>query len=165
VALLAAACVPVTVDVTFAPGAIVMQSPGSTVLQDARRPPVHIGDGADDAAALPAEYRLEAPPRGYGWRVHVQRPPAAAEVEATIEGLAPAGDPSGCHTELVVNDRPLARLQAPRAAGVVAVLTIPVPPGTLQPGENRVQVVSRECSSSPDRYEDSLIRSLLLRTH
>lgn len=165
--VLAAGCVSVSLDVTFAPGSIDMRSPGTTVLQDPAQRPVHVGDGGADVESIPAEYRLAHPSHGRGWRIVVDRPPGAAELEATIESLAPVDDPSGCSAEAVLNDRPVARLQAPRGAapGAISVVKVPLPAGVLRVGENRLEIVQRECAVTrgQDRFDDALIRSVLLR--
>jgi hypothetical protein len=165
--VLAAGCVSLHLDVTFAPGSIDMRSHGTTVLQEPAQRPVHVGDGGTDADSIPAEYRLAHPSHGRGWRVVVDRPPGAAELEATIESLARVDNPWGCYAEAVLNDRPVGRLQAPRgaAAGAVSVVKVLLPAGALQVGENRLAIVQRECAVTrdQDRFDDALIRSVLLR--
>jgi hypothetical protein len=159
-------CVTVRLDVTFAPGSLDLKPHGTTVLQDPAQQPIHVGDGVD-ARSIPTEYRMSHPALGRGWRVVVTQPPGAAELEATIEDLAPVDDPSGCYAEVVVNDRPVARLQAPRGTppGSVSVVRVPIPEGALHVGENRLEIVQRECTipRGPDRFDDALIRSVLLR--
>jgi hypothetical protein len=146
----AAGCVSVRLDVTFAPGSIDMKPHGTTVLQDPAQRPVHVGDGrGPDAESIPAGYRLANPSAGRGWCIVVDRLPGAAELEATIESLAPVDDPLGCYAEVVLNDRSVARLQAPPGtpAGAISVLKAPLPGAAFRVGENR----------------DALIRSVLLR--
>jgi hypothetical protein len=165
--ILAAGCFSVSVEVTFAPGSIDLRSHGTTVLQDPAQRPVHVGDGGADAENLPAEYRLARPSHGRGWRVVVDRSPGPAELEVTMEGLASVDDPWGCYAEVVLNDQPVARLQAPRGAAsdAVSMLRVPLPAGSLRVGENRLEIVQRECAVArrQDRFDDALIRSVLLR--
>jgi hypothetical protein len=166
--LVAAGCVSVSLDVTFAPGSVDMRPHGTTVLQNPSQPPVHVGDGkGPEAESIPAEYRLAKPSIGRGWRIVVDRPPQAAELETTIESLAPKDDPSGCYAEVVLNDRPVARLQAPAGApaGAVSVVRTTLPAAAFQTGENRLEIVQRECAITrgEDRFDDALIRSVLLR--
>jgi hypothetical protein len=165
-AMAAGGCVSVKLDVTFAPGVVDLKPHGSTVLQDPAQRPLHVGDGKD-AEAIPTEYRLARPSPGRGWRVVVDRDPGAAELEATIESLAPLDDPSGCYAEAVLNERSVARLQAPvgTAAGAVVVVRVPLPAGSLRVGENRLEIVQRECAVTrgQERFDDALIRSVVLR--
>jgi hypothetical protein len=163
----AAGCVSVKLDVTFSPGVVDLKPHGATVLQDPAQRPLHVGDGGKDAEALPTEYRLARPSAGRGWRVVVDRDPGPAEMEATIESLAPIDDPSGCYAEALLNERSVARLQAPvgTAAGAVVVVRVPLPAGSLRVGENRLEIVQRECTVTrgQERFDDALIRSVVLR--
>jgi hypothetical protein len=162
-----AGCVSVHLDVTFAPGSFEMKPHGTTVLQDPAQHPIHVGDGGADAERIPTEYRLANPSQGRGWRVVVDQPPGAAVLEVCIEPLSTIDDPAGCYAEVVVNDQPVGRLHAPRGtpAGAVTTVQVPIPAGALRVGENQLEIVQRECvvTRGQDRFDDALIRSVLLR--
>lgn len=167
VAVAVAGCVSTSIDITFAPGAIQLQGAGSTYLHRPSERPIHVGDGRGDVADVPTEFRLANPPRGYGWKFRLDRPPSSAEMELVLQGVAPATDPAGCRSQALLNGHPVAELNGLVSPGpaVSSVVTVPLAPEALRVGENVLELTQTACARPPagDRFDDFLIRSVAIR--